>query len=287
MNRGSLTGVRQKALMLLLAVAGGGLYLLSFHTSATTSHHLTPHRAIYDVSLYSARNGSSISGASGSMMFEMTDACDAWTIQQTMNVKFFENTGGEHVLSNSSATWEAKDGLTFRFSSRQFTNDQEKESYRGEAHLNPDNSGGAAHYVLPKDKTIDLPAGTMFPMTQTLALLRHAEAGDTFYNQTVFDGSDQEGLSEANSFVGHRSDVVPAAESGKKDVALDPALLTTPAWPVRIAFFSLKSETGEPNYETDEVFQANGVSRSFLIDYGDFVLSAVLKKLDPMPKSGC
>ncbi len=94
--------------------------------------------------------------------------------------------------------------------------------------------GGQAVYSLPADLKFDLPQGTLFPMAQTLAVLRAAHEGKKFFKATIFDGSDDEGPVEVNTFIGAPvnalSRITPAP-------AIDNALVNGPARLVRPGVF--------------------------------------------------
>ena len=244
---------------------------------------IAPHRAIYKMGLQSAKNGSNISDVSGQMVFEWADACEGWAVQQKLNLHFSYAEGDESEVDSSSVSWEAKDGGAYNFNSRRTTNGKETENYRGHAMLSP--QGGHGLYAIPKAKDVKLPAGALFPSAHTTMILEKAQAGEALFTRRVFDGSDEDGDSDVSVFIG----TALAADSDKNFGAelKSRALLASPAWPVRLAFFKPESETGEPDYEMDLVLQANGVARRMQIDYGDFTVSGVLAELEALPKSGC
>ncbi len=64
-------------------------------------------------------------------------------------------------------------------------------------------------------------------------------------------------------------------------------LLSPPSWPVRMAFFKIDTETGEPDYEMNLNLLANGVARTMQIDYGDFSVTGTLSDIEPIPAPGC
>ncbi len=64
-------------------------------------------------------------------------------------------------------------------------------------------------------------------------------------------------------------------------------LLAEPSWPVRMAFFKIDTETGEPDYEMNLNLLANGVARTMQIDYGDFSVTGTLSDIEPIPGPGC
>jgi hypothetical protein len=101
----------------------------------------------------------------------------------------------------------------------------------------------------------------------------------------VFDGSDEDGISDISAFIGPEEGQLQTAEA-------DPKLKNNPvldqqAWPVRMAFFKLDTETGEPDYEMNLTLLANGVARNMLLDYGDFSVSGTLSDIEALPPTNC
>ncbi|KAA0589922.1 cell envelope integrity EipB family protein [Azospirillum oryzae] len=245
---------------------------------AAVAARIQPHRAIYTMSLASARNGSKVSDVRGRMMFEWADACDGWTTEQRFQLRFVYSEGDDMAMNTNYTTWESKDGLRYRFNVRKLVNGEVDEEVRGEANLNRDGAG-TAQFTKPEPQEMDLPAGTMFPTAHTLAILDHAERKDPFFARTIFDGSDAEGPTEVSTVVGK-----PGAPT---DGGKDPLLKVGKAWPVRMAFFPTQSDSAQPEYEMSLHLLENGIAESMQIDYGDFTVNAVLDKIEALPKSGC
>ena len=76
---------------------------------------------------------------------------------------FVYQTGNEMQFGMNVASWESKDGRRYRFFVKRLEGDQVTEEYRGEAELSAPGGPGRAKYTLPEEKTLDLPAGTLFP----------------------------------------------------------------------------------------------------------------------------
>jgi hypothetical protein len=246
---------------------------------APAAIEIAPHRAIYKMSLASARNSSTVSDVRGQMMFEWADACDGWTIEQRFQLRFLYTEGDQVEMSTNYATWEAKDGHSYRFNVRKLVNGEVDEELRGTAESHDDRPG-IARYLKPDAQEIELPGGTMFPTMHTIQLLRHAMAGDKVFGTTVFDGSDTEGATEINTVLGLRKELA-------HDDRFDAKLFHGAAWPVRMAFFPLTSDEAAPEYEMSLSLLENGVAQSMLIDYGDFTVAAVLEKLESIPRPRC
>lgn len=251
------------------------------HTSVT----ITPHRAVYTMSLASAKNGSSINGVTGRMLFEWGDSCDGWPVQQILQLHFSYAEGDESVVNSSVISWESKDGKRYNFNVRRVSNGKEAEDFRGRATMGE--QGGSVIYAIPHDKKeIVLTEDTLFPSAHTRMILEKAGEGDEqFFTRRVFDGSDEEGQADVSAFIGEKDAKVLGSEV---NAALrDNPLLVSSYWPVRLAFFDPQSETGESDYEMNVVLQANGIARSMLIDYGDFAVSGVLSRLEALPAARC
>jgi hypothetical protein len=244
---------------------------------------IAPHRAIYDMTLSSVKNGSNVSDVSGTMIFEWADACDGWTIQQNLQLHFTYAEGDQSTVASNEVTWESKDGKDYNFNIRRLNDGKETENYRGKAHL--DGGKGIATYTAPEGKTVKLAGNTVFPSAHTRLIIAKAMAGEHFFTRRVFDGSDEEGSNDVSVFIAPAK--TPGAGAGA-DAALDAnPLLAATAWPVHMAFFKLDDETGEPDYEMDLLLLANGVARSMRIDYGDFSVTGNLKAIEPLPAPHC
>jgi len=251
---------------------------------------LAPHRAIYELSLVSAKSSSSVTGVDGRMLVEWKDVCDGWTLEQRfqMGIQYAE---GSDIQSNTSyITWESKDGRRYRFNIRKLLNGELDEEHRGEATLmdrQPEKgSGGTVTFTQPEQKTVDLPAGTLFPTTHTVRLLEAAEADTRFFPRVIFDGADGESATLVGAAIGKGG----GTAAGVSEVNLPKQLVERPSWPVRMAFFPLETKGPEgevPDYEMSVRLFENGVAGDMLIDYGDYTVRAVLKTLEGIPPAKC
>jgi hypothetical protein len=150
------------------------------------------HRAIYNLTLASSRGGEIIA-ARGTMGYEVIDACDGWAVRQRLSMTLTNTEGQDVQMVSDYATWESKDGLKFRFHMKQTTDTAVTSQTDGDAKLERAGGPGEAHYTVPEDTTKPLPAGTLFPMAHTSAILAAAEAGKKFIALPLFDGTDDSG----------------------------------------------------------------------------------------------
>ncbi len=247
---------------------------------------VTPHRAVYDLTLARAKPGSGIEDVAGTLRFEWDDTCDGWALNQTLNLTINEGEDDEHTTTSTSASWESKDGSLYRFSGRQTATGEGPETYRGSATFATPGGKGLAHYVQPEAKDMPLEPGTLFPAAHTLLVLHKAQEGERLVTRSVFDGEDTEGVSLVSAFIG--APLAPDKAQGLLPKALRKSpLLTGATWPVQFAFFEPSSETGEPAYEMEMVLNAQGVVRTLKIDYGEFSIKGTLKKLERLKGPHC
>ncbi len=254
----------------LLWVVGGLVLALPAMAS-----DLVGHRALYTLSLETARGD--IIGASGTMGYEVIDACDAWAIRQRLTITVTSRDGTDIDLAADYTTWESKDGLQLRFRMRQTTEDAVVSELAGTASLERTGGPGRAVYSLPPDTVRELPAGTLFPTAHTEALLAVARAGMRFYAVPLFDGTSAEGVNDSTAAIAGWSPPAPSAWPG-----LTPLSSTR----VRLAFFERDAGKQQPEYEVGMRYWENGVADQLVMDFGDYVLAGKLTELT-LPKSGC
>ena len=246
---------------------------------AGSAQELLSHRAVYELRLGATRNTSGISEMTGRMVTEWAETCDGYTLNQR-TVTVGRGGDGEPVENDYSvASWESKDGLVFRFDTRNVVNGEVQEEFSGKAELDGPGKGGHASFRKPDGESLDLPAGTLFPTEHTKVLLARAAAGDNVVTRTLFDGSGTDGLFEASAFVSPAT-TVPA------DSKFEP-LRGLKGYPMRLAFFHVADKEAAPAYEVGGPLYTNGVSGDMTIDYREFTLIGTLVRLEPLPKPGC
>src|ERR1700712_4038719 len=92
------------------------------------------HRALYTLTLASAKSGDVVA-AHGTIGYEVTDACDGWAVRQRLRMTISNSDGQDIEMASDYATWEAKDGLKFRYHVRQMTDTAVTSQTDGEATL--------------------------------------------------------------------------------------------------------------------------------------------------------
>lgn len=243
---------------------------------------LAPHKALYDIDLVATRSGSQIINISGKMFYEWKPACDAWMTDHRFNLFYeYADSPGMNITSDFS-TFESFDGKTFDFSSRRKRDGTLYQELRGRAVVDGDMH--EANFTMPEGLKYDLAAGMMFPMGHTLEMVKQARAGKKFFSATVFDGSDEEGPIEINTFIGKPVNAMAEIKPSKD---LDMTLLNTPAWNVRMAVFPTENPEENSDYEMSMIFHDNGVISDMLIEYDDFSVTQKLVAIERLEGDKC
>lgn len=260
------------ALGLMLALVG-----------AAGAVDIAPHRALYSMALGSAKQNSSVVAARGSMVFEWGETCDGWTVEQRYKLHMHYAEGSDVEIASNFATWEAKDGLRYRFYQRKLKDGELQDETRGEARLDGKGKGGKVEFSRPKASTLDLAPGVLFPTAHTLLLIERAMAGEQFIVRQVFDGASEENAVEVTAVIGGAQ----SAEAGAAEEAVKSPLLARPSWRMRLAFFPPDASADKPEYELGMRMLDNGVSRNMILDYSEFAIRAKLDEIEALPKPNC
>ncbi len=264
------------------AAAGFGAAMLAAAAAGAGDAPLAPHRAAYSLGLGNAKIGD-IATIEGAMTIDWQETCDGWTMTQRMRFRIFDSDGEAMDNDVSFSSWEAHDGLSYRFTLRTTRNGEVAEQLRGRASLDGRGKGGKAVFAEPEGEVIELPPGTLFPAEHTLLLIQRATAGERSVAKPVFDGATLDGAMEINAVMG--APVKVEANAGAQIAA---ALLAGPSWRVRMAFFRTDDQRGsEPEYETSMRLFENGVGTEFLFDYSEFSIKAKLERLEALPRPRC
>jgi hypothetical protein len=239
---------------------------------------LAAHRALYALTKdnsVASRGGREIAAAHGTMGYEVVDVCDGWATRQRLNMTITNSDGQDTDMDSDYATWESKDGLSFRFHMVQKSDTSVTNQTDGSARLSRTGGVGEVEYRLPKPLKVALPAGTLFPMMHTLAIINAAREGKKFLALPLFDGTDDDGFEYSSIAV---LDWKPPF--GTEHSFLNPLASTR----VRIAFFDHAREDSTPTYEVAMRYWENGVADNMVMDFEDFVMRAKLTELTPLPK---
>ncbi len=255
---------------------------------------LTAHKALYDVSLVSAKNGSQIVNIRGQMYFEWKPSCEGWITDHRFTLSYDYADSPAMTISSDFSTFESFDNRNLSFTSRRKRDGEIYEELRGKASLN-EKGAGSALYAVPDGLTFKLDPGVVFPTAQTIALLNAAKGGKKFYATTIFDGSDEEGPVEVSSFIGKPFKKGDKTTIFKRDIgfktvaaggSIDDKLLG-PGWNVRMAFFPTLQDEPLSDYELTMALHDSGVISDMKIEYADFSVRQKLVALEKVSGDTC
>ncbi len=245
---------------------------------------LAPHKALYDINLVATRNGAQVLNISGKMYFELKSNCEAWVTDHRFNL-FYEYADSPAMnITSDFSTFEDHDGENFNFSARRKRDRNLYEELRGQASVD-DEGIGFADFRMPDTLEFKLNEGTLFPMGHTMEIVKQALSNQNFFSAVVFDGSDDKGPVEINTFIGQAVNPMTHIEPSKE---LEMGLLNNRAWKIRMAVFpTLENEESAPDYEMDVIFHENGIISDMLIDYDNFSVTQKLVALEPIKATKC
>lgn len=257
------------------------LLLSTLVTSATApamaspASNLLPHRAVYDLALDSASDRSGITGIDGRMVYEFAGSpCEGYTVKFRF-VTRIDTSEASRMTDQQTTTYEDGKGTTFSFVTRSFVDSELDKELRGTARREP----GATVIAIdkPRAETLTLES-TQFPTQHLLELIDKAGGGETFYETTLFDGSeDADKVMTTTVIIGKPA---PARANDPEVKAIDD-LEDGKFWPVDIAYFDLSETDGEefPTYRISFKLHESGVTRDLTMDYGDFSMTGTLVDL--------
>jgi hypothetical protein len=278
-----------RSLALSVAVLAFGSVFTGSRADAGASSPFLPHQALYDLTLVKSR-GSSVDSARGRILYTFTgSACEGYT-SEFRQVSELQSGEDKVTLSDlRSTSWEDADGKSYRFKIDSRMNDTDSNPVDGVAERTGDHV--TVKLKQPQAKTFTLDGSTVFPTQQIQRIIEAARAGKSVLELTVYDGSDN------GEKVYNTLSVIGQAIPGDRTIATpDPsttseAMKSLTRWPVTVSYYDrdIKPTDGEqtPAYAMSFELYENGVSRSLLLDYNDFVVSGVLGKFDVKDSKPC
>jgi hypothetical protein len=266
------------------AAMAGACFAGSGVTSAfaTPATGLAPHRAVYDLQLKDATERSGIAGMYGRMVYEFNGSpCDGYTVSFRFVTQV--NTGEETRLTDQqTTTYEDLKSGSFRFLTRSFTDEKLDKEVRGSAR--EDKNGVSVDLTAPDTRQVEL-AASRFPTEHMLDVIDSAKKGKRFFESRLFDGSDAGDKTLMTTTVVGKKDTPKA---GDPDADKAGSFSKQAFWPVSIAYYNDTSEGDAlPVYRMSFKLYENGITRDLTMDYGEFVLTGKLAKLEMFKEQEC
>ena len=290
--RRSCSWLRFRRLSLVLAVAAAALSAASGGGSAeaAASSPFLAHQALYELSLLKSRGSATINGVRGRILYNFSgSACEGYS-SDFRQVSELDSGEGRNTLSDlRSTSWEDGAGKSYRFKIDTRMNDAEPGVVDGIAERTGDHV--TVKLKQPVSKTFTLDGSTVFPTEQIRLIIAAAREGKSILELTVYDGSDNgEKVYNTLTVIGQPIPGDRAVSTPDPSTDSDTMKALT-RWPVTVSYYDrdAKANGGEqtPVYAMSFELYENGVSRSLVLDYNDFVIAGKVGKFDVKEAKPC
>lgn len=249
-------------------------------SSAYAAPQILSHAAVYDVRLSSAVGPNAPSGISGSMVYAVRDTCEGFQQDSTLDVTIRSRRGDQSPLRQSFTSFESNDEKSSTFRVRITSAGREVDAYSGEIDLKgrtkamtydrPDGDERPTRYDLKSDAVLSL--------TFTGEVVALAKAGESFVSRVVADGLLENGPHRISAVIGRQLEDIP-------DISDPDQLLTSPPWPVQLAYY-VDDDTSElPSEEMRVELYEGGIVGKISQNMGDYTVVTSLVDVQAMP--GC
>jgi len=273
------SGMRKQVFGITKAFALSAI-ALALAAAGAEAAQLVPHRAVYELSAKSA-GGFGRSGAlRGVLTYELMDDCDGWTVNQKAGLDVAAAEGEGHRFEWSQATWEAKDGSSYRYFIKDSQDGSNGNQRRGELVYAKPGAEGKLTTELPTKGEADVPP-VLLPVQHTLALIERADAGDTVFLAKIFDATVDEKPVEISAGFG------PEFTGGKTKAEDFAPLKNVPSRHVDFAFFVHNLPDGTPDFEQSIQLFDNGVVSQVNFEFGGLPVLGTLRKLEVLEPQKC
>ena len=250
--------------------------------SAAPALGMSPHEAVYDLSLDTGGSTDTISDAEGRMVYHFWGSrCDGYNTKLRFVTRISDSDGNARLTDVATSTFEDSDGKSFSFATKSYVDGTLAEDSTGSA----ERENGKLHVTMAKPKSIrfDINPSFQFPNQHLTKIIDAAIRGEHFVQVDLFDGSEKgEKPYSTAAVIGAAN--TGADNLGDEATAKAAGIANVRHWPVTLSYFDEKA-TGEqkPSYELSFIVYENGVTRRMRLDYGDFALTGKLVRLDMKP----
>jgi hypothetical protein len=279
-------------LSVMVAVAAAAMSAASGGRSAEAAagSPFLAHQALYELSLVKSRGSATINGVRGRILYNFSgSACEGYS-SDFRQVSELDSGEGRNTLSDlRSTSWEDGAGKSYRFKIDTRMNDAEPGVVDGIAERTGDHV--TVKLKLPVAKTFTLDGSTVFPTEQIRRIIEAAREGKSLLELTVYDGSENgEKIYNTLTVIGKPIPGDRAAGEPDPSTTSD-QMKTLTRWPVTVSYFDrdAKAKEGEetPIYAMSFELYENGVSRSLVLDYNEFVIAGAMGKFDVHDAKPC
>lgn len=256
----------------------GCFILASVPVQADDYADMVSYEAVYNLDLWENTPSSSLESVNGKTFYSLSKGCDGWHSTEKYAINFLLTEGQSTEFISVYDVWESDKGDSFSFNINEDSSFDGKKSYEGFANLFA--GYGEARFFGDADGAIELPSDTVFPLKHLTTLLKQAEAGNRVYQSHLFIGGEAD---DAQYFT---STLIGNAKEMSADIDMGPYSDDT-LWPLRVAYFDPEANDAEPEYEIAFMIQPNGIIRSYVVDYGDFSMRAMMESFKQISEKSC
>lgn len=261
----------------VLAVSAG---LLVVAGAGADAAQLVPHRAVYELSGKSAGGFGRSGTLRGLLTYELMDDCDGWSVNQKAGLDVTGPEGPGHRFEWSQATWEAKDGTSYRYFIKDSQDGNTGNQRRGELVYPKPGDAGTLTTELPARGEVEMPPVSL-PVQHTRELLERAEAGETVFVAEIFDATVDEKPVEISASFG------PSRPQAVSEAAAFAPLENVSSRHVDFAFYVQNLPDGTPDFEQSVELFDNGVVSRVNFEFGGLPVLGTLRKLEMLEPQAC
>lgn len=282
------------SLLALAALAQNGAAAPAVDTRPTQAANdvvLIPHRATYDLKLGRSTGNRAVENVRGRILYDFSGSpCEGYALN-FRQVSELDSGEGKTALSDLRAnTWEDAQARKFRFNSENQLDKQRSEKVDGQAERK--SAAVSVNLNKPKEKSVTLPGGAVFPTEHLRRIISAARAGESVLEFPVFDGSETgEKLYNTLTVIGR---AIKPGEKPPQDAGANIAeLQNATRWPVTVSYFDPLTEAqqrqGEqvPVYSISFELYENGVSRALSLDYAEFSIRGEMSSIEIKTAKPC
>jgi EipB-like len=262
----------------LLAIGAASVIVLA--AASADAAQLAPHRAVYELTARSAGGFGRTGALRGLLTYELMDVCDGWSVNQKAGLDLAAPEGEGHRFEWSQATWEAKDGSSYRYFIKDSQDGSTGNQRRGELVYPKAGEDGRLTTELPSKGETDIPP-VLLPVQHTLKLIESAGAGETVFVAQIFDATVDEKPVEISAGFG------PSEADGKTKAEDFPPLKGVLSRHVDFAFFVQNLPDGTPDFEQSIQLFDNGVVSRVNFEFGGLPVLGTLRKLEVLEPQKC
>lgn len=253
----------------------------SADSAAGPTDRLAPHRATYELSSVTGSTRSTGHVINGEMKFQVDARCDGIVFRNFVRINFKPPDRQPYQQETLELQWESTDGLHFEFDYQMAIDGLIVDTVLGQAALDEPGGGGTALYFKPDRMTVDLPAGTVFPVSARRRMIAELKGGSDSFSQMIFAGPGKDGMQiEKVSVLAEPLYLGPHVVEGGA------SLLVGQAWHTQKEIFADVGQT-QLRYTANHQTYENGVMIGALVHSDKLNIQTKLVRVEALPRPEC